>query len=179
MPLARIRVVCDSEPAPAAGEAAGYWGQVEAGTASRRDLAAFLIATLSGRRTAMAGAQGALAIRSAAQTDVGRVRETNQDCAYAGSRLRAVADGMGSGGAMASAAVIDALKPLEYALPAGDLLNALEQAVEQASAAVGGLENAGEGGDQARADGDRHALARLPAGPGAHRRLPRLPVARR
>ena len=45
---------------------------------------------------------------------------------------------------MASAAVIDALKPLDDALPAGDLLNALEQAVEQASATVGGLENAGE-----------------------------------
>jgi protein phosphatase len=145
MPLARIRVVCDSEPARAAEEVAAYWSQVEADTASRRDLAAFLIATLSGRKITMPGAQEALAIRYAARTDIGRVRETNQDSAYAGSRLLAVADGMGSGGARASAAVIDALKPLDDALPAGDLLNALEQAVEQASAAVGGLESAGEG----------------------------------
>ena len=144
MPLARIRVVCDSEPARAAEEVAAYWAQVEADTASRRDLAAFLIATLSGRKTTMPGAQEALAIRYAARTDIGRVRETNQDSAYAGSRLLAVADGMGSGGARASAAVIDALKPLDDALPAGDLLNALEQAVEQASDAVGGLEGAGE-----------------------------------
>ena len=147
MPLARIRVVCDSEPATAADEVAAYWAQVEADTASRRDLAAFLIATLSGRKTAMPGAQEALAIRYAARTDIGRVRETNQDSAYAGSRLLAVADGMGSGGARASAAVIDALRPLDDALPAGDLLNAMEQAVEQASAAVGGLRD-GEGHGQ-------------------------------
>ncbi len=92
--------------------------------------------------------QQALAIRYAARTDIGRVRETNQDSAYAGSRLLAVADGMGSGGARASAAVIDALKPLEATLPAGDLLNALEQAVAQASTAVGGLGGAGAGQSQ-------------------------------
>lgn len=93
----------------------------------------------------MTGAQGALAIRYAARTDIGRCRETNQDSAYAGSRLLAVADGMGTGGARASAAVIDALKPLDAALPAGDLLNALEQAVEQASTTVGALETGDKG----------------------------------
>ena len=148
MPLARIRVVCDSAPAEAAGEIAAYWSQVEADTASRRDLAAFLIASLSGRETAMTGAQEALAIRYAARTDIGRCRESNQDSAYAGSRLLAVADGMGSGGARASAAVIDALKPLDASLPAGDLINALEQAVEQASATVGALGEAGPGSGQ-------------------------------
>ena len=148
MPLARIRIVCDLDPAQAAGEVAAYWAQVEADTASRRDLAAFLIATLSGRKTAMPGAQEALAIRYAARTDIGRVREANQDSAYAGSRLLAVADGMGVGGARASAAVIDALKPLDDALPAGDLLNALEQAVEQASATVGSLADTGQGHGQ-------------------------------
>jgi PPM family protein phosphatase len=145
MPLARIRVVCDSEPARAADEVAAYWSQVEADTASRRDLAAFLIASLSGRETAMTGAQEVLAIRYASRTDIGRCRETNQDSAYAGSRLLAVADGMGSGGASASAAVIDALKPLDASLPAGDLLNALEHAVEQASATVGILAGAERG----------------------------------
>ena len=147
MPLARIRIVCDLDPAQAAGEVAAYWAQVEADTASRRDLAAFLIATLSGRKTTMPGAP-ALAIHYAARTDIGRVREANQDSAYAGSRLLAVADGMGVGGARASAAVIDALKPLDDALPAGDLLNALEQAVEQASATVGSLADTGQGHGQ-------------------------------
>ena len=145
MPLARIRIVCDLDPAQAADEVAAYWAQVEADTASRRDLAAFLIATLSGRKTAMPGAQETLAIRYAARTDIGRVRETNQDSAYAGSHLLAVADGWGSGGARASAAVIDALRPLDDALPAGDLINALERAVEQASATVGDLPDTGEG----------------------------------
>jgi PPM family protein phosphatase len=137
MPLARIRVVCQLAPAQAAQEVAAYWAQVEADTVSRRDLAAFLIASLSGR-TAMP-AHETLAIRYAARSDIGLVRETNQDSAYAGSRLLAVADGLGSGGGAASAAVIDALKPLEDTLPAGDLLNALEEAIQQANAAVGGI----------------------------------------
>jgi len=148
MPLARIRVVCELEPARAAEEVAAYWSQVEADTASRRDLAAFLIASLSGRKTAVTGAQEPLAIRYAARSDIGRCRETNQDSAYAGSRLLAVADGMGSGGGLASAAVIDALRQLETSLPAGGLINALEQAVTQASAAVGGLGETGSGDGQ-------------------------------
>jgi PPM family protein phosphatase len=144
MPLARIQVVCELAPAQAADEVAAYWAQVEADTASRRDLAAFLIASLSGR-TAMAGTHETLAIRYASRSDVGLVRETNQDSAYAGTRLLAVADGMGSAGSLASAAVIDALKPLEAALPAGDLLNALEDAVQQASTAVGSIAGADAG----------------------------------
>ena len=148
MPLARIRVVAELPPRQAADQVAAYWAQVEADTAQRRDLAAFLIASLSGRTAIMPGAQETLAIRYAARSDIGQVRETNQDSAYAGSRLLAVADGMGSAGDRASAAVIDALKPLEAALPAGDLLNALEHAVGQASTAVGSLADAGDSGGQ-------------------------------
>jgi protein phosphatase len=146
MPLARIRVVCELAPAAAAAEVAGFWAQVEADVASRRDLAAFLIRQLSGEETAMASQPPALGIRYAAGSDIGRRRATNQDSAYAGSRLLAVADGMGSRGDLASAAVIEALKPLERpgdaAPPAGDLLNALEEAVREASAAVGGIAEA-------------------------------------
>ena len=65
MPLARIKVVCELGPAQAAQEVAAYWSQVEADTASRRDLAAFLIASLSGR-TAMPETNETLAIRYAA-----------------------------------------------------------------------------------------------------------------
>ena len=113
----------------------------------------------------MTGAQEALAIRYAARSDIGRCRETNQDSAYAGSRLLAVADGMGSGGRLASAAVIDALKPLETSLPAGDLLNALEQAVAQASATVGGLAEAGPGDGPAEpGEGSPAGARRRPRG---------------
>jgi protein phosphatase len=93
----------------------------------------------------MPGTHETLAIRYAARSDAGLVRETNQDSAYAGTRLLAVADGMGSAGSLASAAVIDALKPLEAALPAGDLLNALEDAVQQASTAVSSIAGADAG----------------------------------
>ncbi|MGW6284323.1 MerR family DNA-binding transcriptional regulator [Streptomyces sp. NPDC055107] len=82
-----------------------------------------------------------LAIRWAALTDAGAVRTTNQDAAFAGPGLLAVADGFGEGGAEASAAAIEALKPSAWgawdgALSAVDLLNALEDTADSASRAV-------------------------------------------
>jgi PPM family protein phosphatase len=134
MPLARIRDVCDLEAGQAADAVAAYWAAAEADLASRRNLASFLISYLSGGEPAMP--VSSLAIRYAARSDIGRVRDRNQDTAYASSRLLAVADGMGHAGDQASAAVIEALKPLETALPAGDLLNALSDAVRSADAAL-------------------------------------------
>ena len=87
----------------------------------------------------MADSSAGLAIRYAAASDIGRRRPANQDAAYASERLLAVADGMGVGGELASAAAIDALKPLEAGLPAGDLLNALADAVAEAGTAVQGI----------------------------------------
>lgn len=139
MPLARIRVVCDlamDAPDQAAGQVAAYWAEAEAELASRRALAAHLISYLSGEETTMPGTQPTLAIRYAARSDIGRCRDRNQDIAYAGGRLLAVADGMGAGGDRASAAAVEALKPLEAALPAGNLLNAMEEAVRQAGSAL-------------------------------------------
>ena len=89
--------------------------------------------------------QPTLAIRYAARSDIGRQRDRNQDTAYAGRRLLAVADGMGAGGDRASAAVIETLKPLEAALPAGNLLNAMEDAVRQAGSAMRDLADADSG----------------------------------
>jgi PPM family protein phosphatase len=148
MPLARIRVVCDlaaDAPEQAAEQIAAYWAETEAELASRRGLASYLIGYLSGAETAVPAARPALAIRYAARSDIGRHRDRNQDTAYAGGRLLAVADGCGSGGDQASAAVIDALKPLEAALPAGNLLNAMAEAVRQAGPAVRNLAAADEG----------------------------------
>ena len=48
MPLARIRTVCALEPGPAAREIRAYWAGVEAETATRRDLAAFLMTRKGG-----------------------------------------------------------------------------------------------------------------------------------
>ncbi|MEU0601925.1 MerR family transcriptional regulator [Streptomyces sp. NPDC006393] len=134
MPLAGIRQVCALRPAAAAREIRAYWARVEAETAVRRDLAAFLVDHLSAPRkdtTTM------LELRYAAHSDPGRVRTANQDTAYAGARLLAVADGYGPSGAPASSAAVAALKSLDTAeLPAGGLLNLLEDAVQGATRAV-------------------------------------------
>ena len=68
------------------------------------------------------------------RTDIGLHREDNEDSAYAGTRLLAVADGMGghAAGEVASAAVIEALRPLDTQVPSGELLNALDHAVRRA-----------------------------------------------
>ncbi|MFI0982071.1 MerR family transcriptional regulator [Streptomyces sp. NPDC021093] len=138
MPLARIRQVCALDPAGAALEVRAFWAQVEADTAVRRDLASFLVGQLSRKDTVMTTAPP-LEIRYAALSDSGLVRDTNQDAAYAGARLLAVADGYGDRGAPAAAAAVDVLKRLETdGVPAGSLLNALEDAVEQARHAVHG-----------------------------------------
>ncbi|NBE54007.1 MerR family transcriptional regulator [Streptomyces boluensis] len=137
MPLARIRAVCALEPNSAAQEVRSYWAEVEADTAARRDLTAFLVDQLSRKDPAMTSSGTPLDIRYAALSDPGPVRERNQDTAFAGARLLAVADGYGRSGGPASAAAIDVFKRLETdTIPAADLLNSLEEAVERAGRAV-------------------------------------------
>ncbi|GGZ11809.1 hypothetical protein GCM10010365_34430 [Streptomyces poonensis] len=134
MPLARIRHVCALDGPAAAREIRAYWARVEAETAARRDLAAFLVDHLSETSeedTAM------LELRYASLSDTGLVRPANQDTAYAGTRVLAVADGFGATGAPASTAAVEALKVLDReTLPAGSVLNLLEDAVQGATRAV-------------------------------------------
>lgn len=135
MPLATIRSVTALPPAAAAEEVASYLETIEAEAAAKRKLGSFLIAYLSGKDVHMTESSGELlTIRYAVRTDIGLVREGNEDSAYAGRRLFAVADGMGghAHGEVASAAVIDALKSLDVAVPSDELLNALEHAVRRA-----------------------------------------------
>src|SRR5690348_8301505 len=77
-------------------------------------------------------------LRAAAASVPGLVRPGNEDAVYAGSRLLAVADGMGghAAGEVASAAVIEALRPLDTHVPGGELLNALDHAVRRADKAL-------------------------------------------
>ncbi|TDB80161.1 MerR family transcriptional regulator [Micromonospora sp. KC721] len=141
MPLAEIRTVCGLEPAAAAEAITAYWQQVTADTAARAQLATFLVDHLSKGGTTMSHANPTLAIRYAAGCDIGAVRDSNEDTAYAGERLLAVADGMGGpGGAAASKAAIDALKALELTdVPAADLLTMLAGAVTDADRTVRAL----------------------------------------
>ncbi|MET9102600.1 MerR family transcriptional regulator [Streptomyces antibioticus] len=136
MPLARIREVCAlTDPADAAREIRAYWARVEAETAARRDLALFLVDQLSG--TTEREPTTMLTLRHSAHSDRGRVRPVNQDTAYAGGRLLAVADGFGPAGGPASSAAVEALRFLDTeAPPAGGVLNLLEDAVRAATDAV-------------------------------------------
>ena len=76
-----------------------------------------------------------LALRYAVRSDVGLLREGNEDSAYAGPRLLAVADGMGghAAGEVASAVAIDVLTALDEDLPASELLDVLADAVARAN----------------------------------------------
>lgn len=148
MPLARIRQVCALPPADAAREIRAYWAQVEAETAARRDLAGFLVGQLLSeprKDTTM------LELRYSAHSDRGRVRPANQDTAYAGTRLLAVADGYGPAGAPVSGAAVEALRFLDTdELPAGNVLNLLKEAVQGATEAV---RDAADGADAGSGSG--------------------------
>ncbi|MER5436204.1 MerR family transcriptional regulator [Streptomyces sp. NPDC002588] len=135
MPLALIREVCAlDDPAAAAREIRAYWARVERETAVRRDMAAFLVAHLS---DPTAKEPTMLELVYAAHSDRGRVRPANQDAAHAGPRLLAVADGFGDAGGPASSAAVEALRFLETEeVPAGGVLNLLEDAVRGATDAV-------------------------------------------
>jgi protein phosphatase len=139
MPLATIRLISTLPHVAAAKELATYWEQAEAEAATRRRLATFLIGYLSGKDTDMADAASEpLTIRYGVRSDIGLVRQDNEDAAYAGGRLLAVADGMGghAHGEVASAAAIEALRPLDTSVPDEELLNALEHAVLRAGSTL-------------------------------------------
>jgi PPM family protein phosphatase len=134
LPLATIAEINGRPPAEVAAAVTAFLRVAEAEFSERKGLALFLLDYLSEGQTAMPGTH--LAIRYAAASDIGRERDRNQDAAYAGTRLLAVADGWGPGGDAASEAVIDALRPLESAESAGDLLNALSDAITAATSSL-------------------------------------------
>jgi serine/threonine protein phosphatase PrpC len=77
-----------------------------------------------------------LAFRYAVRSDPGLRREGNEDSAYAGPRLLAVADGIGghAAGEVASALAIASMAQLDAGQPRGDMREALAMAVVAANA---------------------------------------------
>ena len=76
-----------------------------------------------------------LRLRYSVRSHVGKVRDGNEDSAYAGSRLALVADGMGghAAGEVASSAVVAALSQLDDDEAGLDLLEVLANAVQAAN----------------------------------------------
>ena len=76
-----------------------------------------------------------LVLRYAVRSDVGLLREGNEDSAYAGPRLLAVADGMGghAAGEVASSLTIASMADLDAEQPGGDMLTELASAVAAAN----------------------------------------------
>ncbi|WP_306214725.1 MerR family transcriptional regulator [Actinoplanes sp. RD1] len=136
LPLARIRELAELPGAEAAEAITAWMAQAEAELAARGRLAGFLVDYLTGRGAPMSDTSAALGLRFAAGTAQGRVRDTHQDHAYAGSTLLAVADGGGPHGDRAAAAAVAAFRDLAPELAP---LEALDQGVRAADAAVRAL----------------------------------------
>ncbi|WP_443052138.1 MerR family transcriptional regulator [Streptomyces sp. NBC_00250] len=189
MPLAEVGRVCGlyaSDAAAAARAIRGYWARVESETEARRDLAASLVDRLRGHTemtdemtgemnveattAATAGATAgrtdapAFVLRTAVCLDRGLVRAAQQDAAHAGPHLLAVADGYGPEGeraALAAVGALEAVPPPSPSARAGDVLNALEDAVRTADGAVSGLADSGTTLTAAVWTGGRLALAHV------------------
>ncbi len=86
----------------------------------------------------MAQMAGNITLLSAAASETGYVRQDNEDSAYAGRWLYAVADGMGghAAGDVASAAVIESLRSRDAEVDPAVLLETLGRAVTEANAEV-------------------------------------------
>jgi serine/threonine protein phosphatase PrpC len=79
-----------------------------------------------------------LTVEAAARSHVGLVRQRNEDSVYAGQSLFAVADGLGGhvAGDVASAIVIQTLRPYDQQVEAADLPAAMGRAVHAANGAL-------------------------------------------
>jgi serine/threonine protein phosphatase PrpC len=83
----------------------------------------------------------ALTLRYAARSDVGLLRDGNEDSGYAGPHLLVVADGMGgaAAGEVASSVAVAALAVLDEDEPTGDLLEVFGDSIRRIEDQLGAL----------------------------------------
>jgi serine/threonine protein phosphatase PrpC len=151
VPLKRIATIVElDDREAAAAELLSYWRQVEADTASARQVVATLVSQMRGHDPTMDNrieptTTHAPSVRSAHRAgrggrslDLDRVypREHRVASQVTGQRLFAVADGYGDDGAADTA--LDALAALDDAEVHTDPLGALDEAVGRAAEAVAG-----------------------------------------
>lgn len=138
MPLSRVRVMAHLEPAAALAELSAYWRQVEADTASRRELVASLVSELKAQEAPMSTTPTThgWTVRVATRDQIGG-RDTHQDAVHAGPSVFAVADGFGEGDRASRTAIeeVAALDTLD-AVATGAALDELEAAVTRAGARI-------------------------------------------
>jgi len=145
VPLVRIATIVGADTTEAAAaELLSYWRQVEAETASARDIVTSLAAQMRGHDNTMN--MSSTSARSAHRAGQGN-RLEQLDAIYprvhrlaaqiTGQRLFVVADGFGDDDGTAGAA-IDALEALDAAAPSQDPLGSLDAAVTAAATAVAG-----------------------------------------
>jgi serine/threonine protein phosphatase PrpC/lambda repressor-like predicted transcriptional regulator len=174
VPLRRIATIVGlDDREAAAAELLSYWRQVEADTASARQVVATLVSQMRGHGTTMEPTTSTTrtpATRSAHRAGQGgrslaldRVypREHRVAAQVTGQRLFAVADGYGNEGA--ADAALDALEALDDVEVHADPLGALDEAVTRAAEAVAGRE-AEAGGTTLTAlllSGDRALVAHV------------------
>ncbi|MBX6750568.1 MAG: MerR family transcriptional regulator [Micromonosporaceae bacterium] len=147
LPLAAIGAVLDLPPREAAAVVEAHRTHLAAQTAERERLAALVIDQLTGGHRAPAGpgasgTESAAGLRYASRTSPGLVRRTNEDVAYAGPHVLAVADGVsGPAGRAASTAAVGALLGWR---PTGAVLESLAATVRSVQQAVRGVAAQGE-----------------------------------
>lgn len=176
MPLAEVGRVCEryaADPEAAARAIRAYWAGVESETAARRDLAASLVDHLKGTTEMTPEITNGMttetttpvsALRTAVRLDRGRVRASQQDAAHADPHLLAVADGYGPEGARAARAAVEALAALprdRWTARSGEVLDALEDGVRGAAAALTELTGSGTTLTAAAWTGGRLAVAHV------------------
>lgn len=116
------------------------------------------------------GGAARLRLRYAARSDIGLVRQGNEDSGYAGGHMLVVADGMGghAAGELASATAVATFAELDREPPGDQVLTALADAVDQAhdelSRVISGAPDFAGMGTTVTAmswEGDRVALAHV------------------